>query len=112
MYSKPTKRVLTNQRQTDKFELDDGNDGQCDPQGWLDVQTQPEKALVGRADLTSLGISALKDPTAVARGLVDLVPPPQSHQSAPGNVLQVVEVGGKEDDGDDEDKDTVPWSSA
>lgn len=43
----------------------------------------------------------------VARVGVDLVPPAQAHEPAARNVLEVVEVAGEEEDGDDEDHDTV-----
>jgi hypothetical protein len=38
---------------------------------------------------------------------VDFVPPAQADEAAPGDVLKVVEVGGQEEDGDDEDEDEV-----
>jgi hypothetical protein len=39
----------------------------------------------------------------VARRGVHLIPPAQADQPAPGNVFEVVEVGGEQEDGDDED---------
>lgn len=41
---------------------------------------------------------------AVPRSRVDLVPPPQPHEPPPGDVLQVVEIRGQEEHGDDEDE--------
>jgi hypothetical protein len=38
---------------------------------------------------------------------VDLIPPSQTHQPAASYVLEVVEVEGEEDDGQDEDEDEV-----
>lgn len=44
---------------------------------------------------------------AVARGRVDLVPPAQADEAATRNVLEVVKVGGEEENRDDEDHDQV-----
>ena len=44
---------------------------------------------------------------AVAGLGVDLVPPAQAYEAAAGDVLEVVEVGGEQQDGDDEDEDEV-----
>lgn len=38
---------------------------------------------------------------------VDFVPPAQSDESPTGDVFEVVEVAGEEEDGDDEDEDEV-----
>jgi len=38
---------------------------------------------------------------------VDLVPPAQADEPAARDVLEVVEVGGQQQDGDDEDEDEV-----
>lgn len=42
----------------------------------------------------------------VARLWVHFIPPSQAHEAASGDVFEVVEVGCKEEDGDDEDEDT------
>ena len=42
-----------------------------------------------------------------ARGGVDFVPPAQAYEAAAGDVFEVVEVGGQEQDGDDEDEDEI-----
>ena len=42
----------------------------------------------------------------VARCRVDLIPPPKTYQSATSNVFEVIEVGRKEEEGQDEDKNT------
>lgn len=52
-------------------------------------------------------ILTLEDPMALPRGRVYLVPPPQPDQSPACDVLQVIEVGGEEKHGDDEDEDAV-----
>lgn len=44
---------------------------------------------------------------ALSRGRVDLIPPPQPDQSPARDVLQVVEVRGEEEHGDDEDEYAV-----
>lgn len=44
---------------------------------------------------------------ALPRGRVDFVPPPQPDQSPACDVLQVVEVRGEEEHGDDKDEDAV-----
>lgn len=41
----------------------------------------------------------------VPRAGVDLVPPAQPDEAPPGDVLQVVEIGGEEEHGEDEDED-------
>ena len=38
---------------------------------------------------------------------VDFVPPAEPHETTAGDILEVVEVGGEEEDGDDEDEDEV-----
>lgn len=38
---------------------------------------------------------------------IDFVPPAESHESAASDVLEIVEVNGKEDYGEDEDEDEV-----
>lgn len=42
---------------------------------------------------------------AVAGLRVDLVPPAQADEATAGNVLEVVEVGGQQEDGENEDED-------
>lgn len=44
---------------------------------------------------------------AVACLWVGFIPPAQTNQSAAGDVFEVVEIGGKEKDGDDEDQNKV-----
>ena len=44
---------------------------------------------------------------AVARVGVDFVPPPQTDEATARDVLEVVEVDGEEDEGEDENEDTV-----
>ena len=41
----------------------------------------------------------------IARRGVDFVPPPQPNEASPGNVLEVVEVRGEEEEGEYEDED-------
>ena len=88
------KSLLTNQREPDELEAHERHDGEQDPQHGLRVQGNPEEALVRRVLLPAAFLGALKHPAAVARGGVDLVPPAQADEAAPGNVLEVVEVGG------------------
>lgn len=38
---------------------------------------------------------------------MDLIPPSQSYQSPARDVLEVIEVGGEEVNGDDEDEDVI-----
>ena len=49
----------------------------------------------------------LEHPRAAAGARVDLVPPPQADEPPAGDVLQVVEVGRQQEDGEDEDEDAV-----
>ncbi|KAK3208580.1 hypothetical protein GRF29_77g1131578 [Pseudopithomyces chartarum] len=103
---------LTNQRQPDELEAHQGHDGEQDPQHGLGIQGNPEEALVGRILVPAALLGALKHPAAVARRGVDLVPPAQSDEAAAGDVLEVVEVGGQQEDGDDEDEDEVGGEEA
>ena len=98
---------LTNKRQPHKLETYDGEDGEGDPEDGLAVDGEPEEAAVGGVDGLCAGLAALKHPLGVARGRVDLVPPAQPDEPAAGDVFQVVEVAGEEEDGDDEDEDAV-----
>lgn len=95
----------TNEGQPQELELDEGQDGEQDPENGLYVEREPEEAAIGRVDDLGPGLAALEDPFGVARGRVDLVPPPQADEAAACDVLEVVEVGGEEEDGDDEDHD-------
>jgi len=42
-------------------------------------------------------------------GQVDFVPPAQPDEATSGDVFEVVEVGGQEEDGEDEDEDEVVY---
>lgn len=105
-------KELTHERQPDELEADERNDRQQNPQHGLRVQRDPEEALVRRVDVADRGIRTLKDPAAVARGGVNLVPPAQADEAAARNVLEVVEVRGEQEDGDDEDEDEVGGEEA
>ncbi|TPX11409.1 uncharacterized protein E0L32_007828 [Thyridium curvatum] len=96
---------LTNKRQPDELEGDDSYDGERDPQQRLGVDGEPEEARIGGVDGLGPGLAALKDPVRVAGARVDLVPPPQSHEPASGDVLEIVEVGGEEQYRYDKDHD-------
>lgn len=48
----------------------------------------------------------------VSRGCVDLIPPTQADQTTSSNVLQVVEVGRQEEEGEDKHEDTAQAMSA
>ena len=98
---------LTNKRQPHKLETNDGEDGEGDPEDGLAVDGEPEEAAVCRVDGLGAGFAALEDPVAVAGGGVDLVPPAQADEAAASDVLEVVEVHGQQQDGDDEDHDHV-----
>jgi hypothetical protein len=95
----------TDQRQPNR--LQQREKGQHNPQHRLHIQRHPEEALVRHILLPALGIRRLKNPAPVARCAVHLVPPAQSDQAPSGNVLEVVEVDGEEQDRDDEDEDEV-----
>lgn len=106
-----------NERQPDKLEPDHGQHSQGYPQQRLDVDGEPEEAAVGRVDdargpgagevVCVVGGAALEDPVAVACLGVDLVPPAQADEAPAGDVFEVVEVGGEEEDCYDEDHDHV-----
>lgn len=92
------------ERQPHEVERGDSQDGEGDPEDGLRVHGEPEEAGVGGIDDLGAGLAALEDPLAVAGRGVDLVPPPQAHEAAAGDVLEVVEVGGQQEDRDDEDE--------
>jgi len=107
---------LTNKRQPERRhlseadELYEGDDAEQDPQRGLGVQRDPEETLVGRVDVPRIRVGRLEHPFCVAGGRVHLIPPAQSHQPSARDVLEVVEVHGEEDHGDDEDQDAVVMS--
>ena len=97
---------LTNKRKPDELQLDQRHNRQRHPQRRLRVQRQPEEPLVRRvhefpARLVRLR-RALEYPVRVARLRVDFVPPSEAYETSPRDVLEVVEVGGEEEHGDDE----------
>lgn len=97
---------LTNQAQPDHIvEPDDRQNRQSDPQRGRQVEAQPEEPLVRRVDGAGVGVRALEDPVRVSGRGVDFVPPAQTDESAAGDVLEVVEVCGEEEEGEDEDED-------
>lgn len=97
----------TNQTKPDKVQSEDGDNTQRYPAHRLRIQGQPEEPLVGSIDLSGIRIRRLKDPVAVSRLSVDFIPPAQTDQSSAGNVLEIVEIHGQEDDCDDENEDVV-----
>ena len=101
------RREHTNKRQPNKLQAEQRHNSQHHPQQRLRVDGQPEEATVGRVDDLGPRLAALKHPVRVARVRVDLVPPAQAHESAAGNIFEVVKVAGEEENGDDEDHDTV-----
>lgn len=107
MYTVQSKhRELTNQTQPNHTaESDDGQNSQADPQRRRDVQTEPEETLIGGGDGAGIGLGGFEDPVRVAGGGVDFVPPAKADETATGDVFEVVEVGGEEKEGDDEDQD-------
>ena len=48
-----------------------------------------------------------KNPMRLSSSGVDFVPPSQTDEAAAGDVFQVVEVDGEEEEGQDEDEDEV-----
>ena len=98
---------LTDEGKPHELEADDGEDGEGDPEDGLAVDGEPEEAAVGGVDGLGTGLAALEDPVTVAGGGVDLIPPAQTNETSAGNVLQVVEVHGQQQDGNDEDHDHV-----
>jgi hypothetical protein len=94
-----------NKRQPEELQPHHSQNSHDNPQHRLHIQRKPEEAAVRRVDDFRGGIAALKHPFGVARGRVDLVPPSETDEATAGNVLEVVEVGGEEEDGDDKDHD-------
>lgn len=101
----PETMSLTHKRQPNEHEPHQRQHRERDPQQRLDVVGQPEEAAVRGVDGLGAGLAALKHPLGVAAGRIDLVPPAQAHEAAARDVLEVVKVGGKEEDRDDEDED-------
>jgi hypothetical protein len=111
--TKPQKtKKLTNKRQPNKLQTRQRHDRQKHPQHRLRIQRNPKEALIRRIDLPHLRIRALKHPSAVPRARIHLVPPAQADEPPPRDVLEVVEVGGQEQDGDYEDEDEVGGEEA
>ena len=72
----------------------------------MSVQGQPEKPLIGqilRGGTVAAAVLALKDPMRVAGRRVDFVPPSQPDEAPAGDVFEIIKIGGKEEDGEDED---------
>jgi hypothetical protein len=103
---------LTNKRQPDKVQSHKRQDSQRNPQHGLRIQGDPKEALVRGIDLARRRVGALKHPAPVARRRVDFVPPAQPHEAPACNVLEVVEVHGQQQHGDDEDHDEVGGQEA
>jgi hypothetical protein len=78
----------------------------------LDIQSKPEKAAISRVDSLGTWLAALKYPLRLSRLGIDLIPPAQTYKSTTGNVLDVVEVGGEEENRNDEDHDPTRKISA
>lgn len=107
---------LTDQNQPNRIlKPHQGQHAQHDPQRRLDIDTQPEKALVchvlarfGVARFVGAAAAVLgfEDPVGVAGGGVDFVPPAEADEASAGDVLEVVEIGGEEEHGEDEYEDT------
>ncbi|KAI6770131.1 hypothetical protein HG530_004760 [Fusarium avenaceum] len=85
-------------------------DGHEHPQHRLDIQSKPEEAAVGRVDGLGAWLAALKHPLRVSCLSIDLVPPAQTNKATSSDVLDVVEVGGEEEDSDDKNHDPVKLS--
>ena len=98
----------TNKRQPNKLQADERHNRQQHPQHRLRIQREPKEALIRRIDLAPrFRIQTLKHPAPVSRVGVDFIPPAEADEAAASNVLEVVEVHCKEQDGDDEDHDEV-----
>ena len=98
---------LTNKTQPDHTaQSDDSQNSETDPQRGRHVQTQPKETLIGGGDGPGGGIGGFEDPGRVTGGGVDFVPPAEADEATAGDVLEVVEVGGEEEKGEDEDEDT------
>ena len=96
-------RVHTNDTQPNELERYDGPKCYQDPPRRLCVERNPKEPAIRLVARLAASLGRLKDPFRVAGRNVDLVPPAQSHQSPSGNVLEVVEVGGEQEAGEDED---------
>lgn len=105
--SAPEKRH-TNKRQPHKLQPHERKYRKQDPQHGLRVQRNPKKPPIRRIHLAALlRVRALKHPPRVARRGVYFVPPAQPDEASSRDVLEVVEIRGQEQDGDDEDEDKV-----
>lgn len=89
------------------MQSEDGDNAQRYPADRLRIQSQPEEPLVRSVDLSGIRIRRLKNPVAVAGLSIDFVPPAQTDQSSASDILEIVEVDGQEDDGNDENEDVV-----
>ena len=100
-----TGEKLTDQTQPNRIlKLHNRKNRQPNPQPWLRVQRQPKESLIGEILRRVTGaVLGFKHPMRIARRRVDFVPPPQADQAAAGDILEVVEVDGEEQDCEDED---------
>lgn len=99
--------TLTNQTQPNRiFQPDDRKNRQPDPQPGLSVERQPEKPLIGqilRGGAVVAAVLAFENPMRIARGGVHFVPPSEPNEAPTSNIFEVVEIGGQEKNGEDED---------
>jgi hypothetical protein len=103
----PCAHELTNQSQPNKLQPNQGENGQHYPQHRLDIKCHPKETFVRSILLPSLWVCRFEDPASIPRGTVDFVPPAQANEASTGDVFEVVEVNGEQEDRDDEDEDEV-----
>lgn len=97
--------TLTNETQPDDAnQSHDSQNGQSHPQSRGQIQAQPEEPLVCGSDCSDVGVGGFEDPVRVAGGCVDFIPPPKTNKSTPSNVLEVIEVGGEEEESQNKDQ--------
>lgn len=97
--------ALTDERQPQELQPHQSQDSHDHPQNRLDVERKPEEPAVCCVDRLGSWLAALKHPFGVAGLGVDLIPPAKADEAAASDVLEVVEVGGEEENSDDEDHD-------
>ena len=103
---RPVEKKLTHNHQPYRIQQPDQRQHrQCHPQRRRSIHAQPEEAPIRRIDDPGTRFRGFKHPVRIPRRGVDLVPPPQSDEAAAGDVFQVVEIEGQEEQGEYEDED-------
>lgn len=96
---------LTHKRQPNELQPEQGHDRKYDPNHGLHIQRHPKESLISSILFPRIWIRAFKNPAPISCTCVHFIPPAQSNEAPTSDVLQVIEVHGEQEHGDDEDHD-------